>query len=65
MRWPAFDPKEWHRWFAWHPVEVDGMQVWWERIERRWDVEAGCSADFSGYSFPTGAWIYRQMQGTA
>jgi hypothetical protein len=27
---------EWHRWFAWHPVKVDGeLWVWGETILRR------------------------------
>lgn len=26
---------EWHRWFAWHPVVIDGSVVWLERIERQ------------------------------
>lgn len=39
MRWRAkveVDPKEWHRWFAWKRVEIDGEIVWWEWVERRW-----------------------------
>ncbi len=33
--------REWHSWFAWHPVFVingfmfDSM-AWWRRVERRW-----------------------------
>ena len=25
----------WHRWFAWHPVQVENFIVWLETIERR------------------------------
>lgn len=26
----------WHRWFAWHPVEVSDGEWWWlETVERR------------------------------
>jgi hypothetical protein len=25
----------WRRWFAWHPVTVDGQRVWLRWIERR------------------------------
>lgn len=24
----------WHKWFAWHPVIIDGVIVWFEEIER-------------------------------
>jgi hypothetical protein len=65
MRWPAYNCNEWNRWFAWHPVEVGGDWIWLESVERRWDAEAGSSADFSGYSFPSGGWTYRHTQGAA
>lgn len=61
MRWLAHNDKEWHRWFAWYPVEVDGRWVWMEHVERCWDDEIGCSMDFSGYSFPDGGWTYRNV----
>jgi hypothetical protein len=40
MRWNRRDPDGWHRWFAWHPVEImeEGIcaeTVWLEMIERR------------------------------
>jgi hypothetical protein len=43
MRWKTeiHDPSEWHRWFAWYPVEfVDDIEghkvtVWLESVERR------------------------------
>jgi hypothetical protein len=40
MRWNRRDPDGWHRWFAWHPVEVREEDicvetVWLEFIERR------------------------------
>ena len=40
MRWNRRDPDGWHRWFAWHPVEVREKDicdetVWLEVIERR------------------------------
>ncbi len=25
----------WHRWFAWHPVCVNGQLVWLEAVDRR------------------------------
>lgn len=25
----------WKRWFAWHPVKVNGAWVWWISVERR------------------------------
>jgi len=40
-RWLA-PSAEWHPWFAWRPVRIngriwedDGPLIWWERIERR------------------------------
>ena len=36
MRWPYTDPEETHRWFAWHPVVIDGQWVWLETVERYW-----------------------------
>ena len=40
MRWNRRDPDGWHRWFAWHPVEVREEDiyvetVWLDVIERR------------------------------
>lgn len=27
--------KQWHTWFAWHPVEVDKENLWFEKVCRR------------------------------
>lgn len=37
MRWKhkTFDRSEWHKWFAWYPVVIDGENVWLETVERR------------------------------
>lgn len=40
MRWPtppskAVDKQNWHRWYAWHPVDVHGNTVWMEVVERK------------------------------
>ena len=45
MRWNRRDPDGWHRWFAWHPVEVREEDiyvetVWLEVVERRARVPA-------------------------
>lgn len=51
MRWAAReeapDPRlEWHRWFAWHPVQIDDRWVWLEHVERKlwfwYDWDDGC-----------------------
>lgn len=35
MRWiPKQRPTDWHRWFAWFPVEVDGVKHWLEYVYR-------------------------------
>jgi hypothetical protein len=56
MRWAHKDVKQWHKWFAWYPVQLDDASkqwVWFETIERKlvdqwWDDcwfyrEAKCS----------------------
>lgn len=44
MRWRCGDNVEewratwnWHRWFAWHPVCVEGRLRWLRTVERRRD----------------------------
>ena len=45
---------DWHRWFAWRPVHVEGIGcVWLEWIERRGDFWQGGAGD-SGWD-----WNYR------
>jgi hypothetical protein len=29
------DRSQWKRWFAWHPVIIDNVSVWFEIVERR------------------------------
>ena len=36
MRWDTKSRAGWHRWFAWHPVVIDGQWVWLETVERCW-----------------------------
>ena len=37
MRWPVpgYDHDQWKTWFAWHPVDVEGVRVWMEWVYRR------------------------------
>lgn len=44
MRWHSLQDKweqsdkrkaKWHKWFAWHPVRIDGDAVWLEYVERK------------------------------
>jgi hypothetical protein len=30
---------EWRRWFAWHPVIIDNVTIWFETIERKRDPD--------------------------
>jgi hypothetical protein len=30
-----YDPLQWHRWFAWHPVKIDHKYVWLEYVHRK------------------------------
>lgn len=39
MRWIPKVYKEWNDWFAWHPVECEGQNVWLETIERKVESE--------------------------
>lgn len=36
MRWTPNSPEyfQWHRWFAWYPVQVGDTWVWLETVER-------------------------------
>ena len=34
-----FDWREWHTWFAWHPILIDNSYIWLEFIERRLTYE--------------------------
>ena len=51
MRWklkpspPRPNLREWHSWFAWFPVEINGEAVWWERVERKGTHYAGGMGD--------------------
>lgn len=58
MRWRTTDLFEWHPWFAWRPVYLEGKPndyVWLERLERKyygdglgghWAYRLPCSPDF-------------------
>ena len=35
MRQKPKDRERWERWFAWHPVIIDNVTVWFEIVERR------------------------------
>ena len=35
MRWKVTEPRGWHRWFAWYPVEMGAFWYWLEFVERR------------------------------
>ena len=28
----------WHRWFAWHPIDIDYKRHWLTYVERKWDM---------------------------
>lgn len=35
MRWKYKDQREWHPYFAWWPMVIDGEVIWLEYIETR------------------------------
>ncbi len=56
------DPREWHRWFAWYPIDIqtpystvdrrEYQWVWLETIERK-------KVPLNDASEPVYYWIYR------
>lgn len=52
MRWQhkGSDKREWHKWYAWHPIYVNKTWVWLETVHRKWGMEPG---DY------TAGWLYR------
>ncbi len=61
--------KVWHRWFAWHPVEVpngSACYVWLHVIERKWYHENRCSKNgglFGGPAYYVSSfWSYRFLE---
>jgi hypothetical protein len=36
---PKTKRMEWRRWFAWHPVIIDNVTIWFETIERKRDPD--------------------------
>jgi hypothetical protein len=54
------EKSEWRKWFAWHPVKLDGETVWLEPILRRFDRQKYYDMDMYGMS--CGAdWEYAQV----
>ncbi len=49
--------QEWHRWFAWRPVVANGVLVWLEFVERKFEWEHLSMEDGSGKR-----WSYRTVQ---
>jgi hypothetical protein len=40
MRWKRTNRGDWHRWYAWRPVETeDGTVIWLEMVERQYNHE--------------------------
>ena len=29
----------WHNWFAWRPIKIDNMYVWFQSVMRRYNAE--------------------------
>lgn len=36
MRWGKWK-YDWHDWFAWYPITINGECIWWEVVERKLD----------------------------
>lgn len=60
MKWSRLNPSErrktretWHRWFAWHPVQIGDHMVWLEPVERKGVMFVGSSCFWE--------WDYREV----
>jgi len=51
MRFTPTNIGDWHRWFAWRPVDVDGSWVWLEFVERKRCYEDRPPYDFSWWAY--------------
>ncbi|MDR7037382.1 hypothetical protein J2X36_002129 [Methylobacterium sp. BE186] len=45
----------WHRWFAWRPVSLDGETIWLETVERKGEFHCGGFGDCIWF------WQYRPL----
>jgi hypothetical protein len=54
---PYVPPTQWHRWFVWYPLWLEGngksRWIWWEWVERRFTL-IGCEGGF----------VYRNLDGS-
>lgn len=56
------DPREWHAWFAWHPVSVAPRDCrWWEMVQRKGHEEVIGLIDAWAVS-TAWVWEYRAVQ---
>jgi hypothetical protein len=49
------DQTQWHPWFSWYPVKIEGRRVWLREVERRWVMEPDVD-DLTSYNV---RWEYR------
>lgn len=52
MRYGGWPKGEWRRWFAWHPVAIEGTLVWLEWVEAMPEM-VWCYVEWN-YRFPKG-----------
>jgi hypothetical protein len=48
--------KEWHNWFAWHPVKAEDHWYWFETIERKWVPSTLFTTPYLLVNY----WVYRK-----
>jgi|SaaInlV_100m_DNA_5_1039725.scaffolds.fasta_scaffold02844_9 hypothetical protein len=60
MRTKRIDKNQWHKWFAWRTVVIDGWLVKHETVERRRVSYDAYSASFGGYV--AYGWEYREIK---
>jgi hypothetical protein len=61
------DRMQWHKWFAWYPIETLGHHwAWLKVVERRWNWDLNYWGDAgSGYSGTDGGWEYKLLEAVA
>lgn len=51
--------KDWHRWFAWYPVEIGLKTIWLEHVERK--IEQSVLWDWDSEPRNYKVYYYRQI----
>lgn len=62
MRFKKKTFKDWHKWFAWYPVELgNGDKIWLETVMRRGEKVDNYSS-FSGIEYAHWTYEYKELE---